>query len=174
MIDNSSIEFLLEEYLYKYYKYAIIELEQLKADFIIELKTLDEHIKKFILKNVDPNCLVIQPDLDVFNIVDARLKSAGLEINFPEYVFYREIKDLLYIKISSNSFIYTINKNSGNLIDEIKGCNYSKLYKLWINYLSLSQELILAVYNFTDCLYKNRLTFTEGKVRDYIKQYGPE
>ena len=67
-----------------------------------------------------------------------------------------------------------VNKNSGDIVNETKGYNYSKLRKLWANYLSLSQELILAICNFTDCLYKNQLTFTEGKVRDYIEQYGPE
>lgn len=174
MIDNNSIETLQEEYLYRYYGYTIAELEQLKIDFIIELQNIDEYTKKFILKDIDHSCLIIQPDIDVLDIIEARLRFTELELNFPEYRFYKKIEDLLYIKISSRSFIYTVNKNSGDIVNEAKGYNYSKLRKLWANYLSLSQELILAIFNFTDCLYKNRLTFTEGKVKDYIEQYGPK
>lgn len=174
MIDNNSIEILQEEYLYRHYGYTIAELERLRIDFIIEFRNLDEYTKKFIFKSIDPSCLITQPDLDVFNIIETRLESTELEIYFPEYRFCRKIKELLFIKLGSNSFIYTIDRDSGNIVDKIKGYNYSNLYKFWTNYLSLSQELILAVYNFTNCLYKNRTVFTEGKVKDYIEQYGPE
>ena len=174
MIDDNSILSLQKEYLYRHHEYTVAELEQLKRDFVIEFRNLDEYIKKFILKNIDPSCLVTQPNLDVFDIIETKLKFTELQINFPEYRFCREIKDLLFIKVGSNSFTYIINNNSGDIIDKVRGYNYSKLCKLWANYLSLSQELILAICNFTNCLYKNRIIFTEGKVKDYIEQYGPE
>ena len=172
MIDNNSIETLQKEYLYRHYGYTVAELERLKVNFLIELRNLDEYIRKIVFKNIDSSCLITQPDIDVFDVVELKLRSTDLKLDFPEYRFCRFLSDLLYVKI--DSCIYTINKNSGEIINEVKGYYYSSLRKFWTNYLVLSQELILAVYNFTDCLYKNRTIFTEGKVKDYIEQYGPE
>lgn len=173
MIDDNSILSLQEEYLYRHHGYTIAELEQLKRDFVIEFRNLDEYIKKFILKDINSSCLVTQPNINVLDIIEARLEHTELKIDFFEYRFRKIIEDLLYIKVNS-SFLYIINNDSGDIINEVKGYDYSKLRKLWANYLSLSQELILAMSNFTDCLYKNRTIFTEGKVKDYIEQYGPE
>ena len=71
MIDDNSILSLQKEYLYRHHEYTVAELEQLKRDFVIEFRNLDEYIKKFILKDINSSCLVTQPNINVLDIIPA-------------------------------------------------------------------------------------------------------
>ena len=175
MLTGTNINTLFEFYLEEYCPEELIILGELKQKLLEELKVASDNLKKTTFKDLPPDCYVMQRELDLYNLIGEDILDSCLSPNLYNlkcnYVSnIRKVFNISPGDIDKDGVIAIIDYSTGKIIGKKK--SYSELRKAWTEYVSFSTGLMSGMLNFLICLEANKETFTEGRVKDLIKEYG--
>ena len=175
MLTGTNINTLFEFYLEEYCPEELIILENLKQKLLEELKAASDNLKKTIFKDLPPDCYITQGELDLYNLIGEDILDSCLSPNLYNLKCscisdIRKIFNVAPWDIDKDGLIAVIDRSTGKIMAKKK--SYPELRKVWTEYLSFSMGLMSGMLNFLICLEANKETFTEGKVKDLIKEYG--
>lgn len=175
MLTGTNINTLFEFYLKEYCPEELIILETLKQKLLEELKAVSDNLKKTTFKDLPPNCYIIQRELDLYNLIGEDILDSCLSPNLYNLKCscignIRKIFNVVPRDIDEDGLIVVIDHDTGKIIGKKK--SYPELRKAWTEYISFSTSLMSGMLNFLICLEANKETFTEGRVKDLIKEYG--
>lgn len=175
MLTGTNINTLFEFYLEEYCPEELIILENLKQKLLVELKLISDNLKKTTFKDLPPDCYIIQRELDLYNLIGEDILDSCLSPNLYNLKCscisnIRKIFNVVPRDIDEDGLIAVIDHGTGKIIGKKK--SYPELRKVWAEYISFSTGLMSGMLNFLICLEANKETFTEGKVKDLIKEYG--
>jgi hypothetical protein len=174
MLTGTNISELFDFYLKEYCPEEIIILETLKYTLLNELKLVSDNLKKTSFKDFPPNCYITQRELDIYSLIgdeilDTCLTSNHYNLSCNQVSAIRKIFNISPSEIDKE-MIAIIDYQTGKII--CKKNLYPDLRRAWTEYLSFSTGLMSDMLNFLICLEANKVIFTEGKVKDLIKEYG--
>ena len=185
MLTGTNINTLFEFYLEEYCPEELIILETLKQKLLEELKAASDNLKKTIFKDLPPDCYITQGELDLYNLIGEDILDSCLSPNLYNLKCscignIRKVFNIVPWDIDKDGLIAIIDYSTGKIIGKKKSYpelmakkkSYPELRKVWTEYLSFSMGLMSGMLNFLICLEANKETFTEGKVKDLIKEYG--
>ena len=175
MLTETNISELFDFYLKEYCPEELIILKELRQNFLVELKLISDNLKKTTFKDLPPDCYIIQRGLDLYNLIGEDILDSCLSPNSDglkcscvgniRKIFYVDPRD-----IDEDGLIVVIDHDTGKIIGKKK--SYPELRKVWTEYISFSTDLMSRMLNFLICLEANKETFTEGRVKGLIKEYG--
>ena len=175
MLTGTNINTLFEFYLEEYCPEELIILETLKQKLLEELKAASDNLKKTVFKDLPPDCYVMQRELDLYNLIGEDILDSCLSPNLYNLKCscignIRKVFNIVPWDIDKNGMIAIIDYSTGKIIGKKK--SYPELRKVWTEYISFSTDLMSRMLNFLICLEANKETFTEGRVKGLIKEYG--
>ena len=171
MLTETNIRDLFEYYKQEYCAGDLIILEELKEKVLEELKHVSDTLRKTTFKDFTDCSLNGPMNICVTDILTRRIQNTFL-------TSYKDPLECKHIHLYEDLFnIIPPEGSQLRIIDDFgritgKTKIYQNLRKLWTEYLSFSMILLSDIINFLKCLILNKNTFTEGKVKEYIREYG--
>ena len=169
MLTGTDINNLFDFYQENYCPEELIILSELRCELLVEMEKASTLLKDTVFKDFSNDSLYKQQSLDVVELIRKKLNNTFLINDYHGYYSDGPLRNLFNIIIKSD-LICVIDADTMEVMG--KKDSLPELKNIWFRYLSFSSSLMARMINFLICLESNRNIFTEGKVKEIIKEYG--